>query len=371
MHLHVDQDGKTRDLDNLAKFVFGLADSKLVPDGIAGWAVDPMRWHDEDLLEHLVNDLPAWIEDEQQQHDQSTRLLVQTGDVEALGGVEYTSLDWRDSFPSWAYVDRLAADCQLPQFHVFGNHDVWNRAFPGVAPWRRLMANDVASIDLLDGVPTNRWTTIPKVHHAANGIPIVIARVNTVAASRPDDALARGRVGPFPGLGATMPEVLESLRDQFSGWLDKEAIRIVLMHNPPHAFDASWFGRQTTSRLDGATALAKTLAELRVQLVITGHRHALDPPSDDEHYGATQRPLIAPTVQLAAESATQALPPNKDEALLSDDVSRSFCRYRLVVDEAARTFSVFRAELRHTASENGGGFVEQPDREVFAHLPLK
>jgi 3',5'-cyclic AMP phosphodiesterase CpdA len=314
-------------------------------------------------LAALRDDLRDRIADE----IETTSALVyvaQTGDVEALGAAAPGAGDWRDAYPSWAHLENLTADCPDRWLHAFGNHDVWEGVYPLFQPRGSLKTDRIADVELLDG----DWTRAYVDTSAA--VPLVIAKLNTVDGTLPAELLARGRVRPFPSRKASMAEVLDELRAQFEPFRGREAIRVVLMHNPPHAFAATRWDGWTTAYLAGAEELAETLAELRVQVVIAGHRHALDPPAGAENYSFTQRPLREPTVQLVAETPTQRWT-HHDSPPLSAAASRSYCRYRLVIDELGEAFSVLRTTYRHTTATGLGGFRPTAEREraVFAQVP--
>jgi Calcineurin-like phosphoesterase len=361
LHLHVDSDGHERDPRTIARLIFEW--DERVPWSSAA----AMMWHSDSALVALGADLRDRVADELEEAAGAAPVFVaQTGDVEALGVAVPDAADWRDAFPSWAYLDELADDCAGQWIHTFGNHDVWDGVFPLFRPWGPQRRRWIASVDPLRG----DWTR-PHVDRSAS-VPLVVAQLNTVDGSWLAEVLARGRVRPFPSRDVPMAQVLEELHAQFGPFRETEAIRVVLLHNPPHAFAATRRDAWSTAYLAGAEELAATLSELRVQIVLAGHRHAIDPPAEAKRYGFRQRPLREPTVQLVAESPTQRWPHNDKPSLLAA-ARRSYCRYRFVVDDAAETFSVLRTVYRYTSALGVGGFRPTPsgEREVFAQLPLK
>jgi hypothetical protein len=245
---------------------------------------------------------------------------------------------------------------------VFGNHDTWPGSFPLVEPWNTTNRDRIAQVAVLQG----DWLQ-PTTLQTPSDIPVVLARINTVARSLQGEVRACGALNAVPPAERPTSQLLQELRDLFEP-SEEIAVRIVVMHHPPHAFAARNFERLTTAAFSGARELADALSASRVQLVIAGHRHALDPPLGAEDYGFTQRPLSCPTVQLAAESPTQRMTEEIDDDLAVGS-ARSFCRYRLELDPDGTTFSVARTVFHYTVS--GGGFRPGPEERTFAQIPLQ
>jgi hypothetical protein len=179
-------------------------------------------------------------------------------------------------------------------------HDTWPGIVPLVYPWNHKNRDRIAGIPMLGG----DWSAAIQIETPV-GIPLVFGRLNSVARSFANEVLASGSLSSFPHDDLPVASLLEQFREQFALHRDRSAVRITLLHNPPHAFAAGYVDQLTTAYLRDAAALADALADARVQLVLCGHRHALDPPPGSEDYGWTQRPLRSPTVQLAAETPTQ------------------------------------------------------------------
>ena len=295
-------------------------------------------------------------------------ITLQTGDVEALGSAAPPDLVSHDAFPSFAFVqNRLrpssGADCWLD---LYGNHDTWPGAYPPMR-WRHAAINRA------------RIATIPDLHWpwpelalplaGPTGIPVLLARLNTVSRTLLEETQATGNVSDHPPAGASRDKVLEQLADLFEPWEGQQAVRIVLMHHPPHPFQTEAGESLTTAGLEGAQELADRLAAHHVQLVIAGHRHKLDPPLQpglDHHPG--QPPLRAPTVQLVGESPTQdAVPSSKDKTNYDGVQPRSFARYRLWSDGG--TLEVQRTVFRYQRDEDE--FIERPEQTLFAGIPLE
>lgn len=359
LHLHVNADGGVRtDETRLGRLL------ELVAARFAGIPVlSRTAWHDEHALAMLRRDLPLWLEHEREQHDAPV-IVVQTGDVEALGGLPGQAADWAEAFPSWAYLDREAGGCEVDWIHLFGNHDTWPGVFPLAAFWNR-----AANRDRIAGVPLlgDDWRQAVRIDTRVD-IPVVIARVNTVARDFTGELLATGELNPVPPARRSVPALLEEIRELFAPYQGADVVRVALMHHPPHAFAAERVDQLTTAHLRHAKELADALRDARVQLVVAGHRHALDPPLGANRYGFTQRPLDSPTVQLVAESPTQRTT-EADDDVVSGARGRSFCRYRLIADDGASTFAVERTVFRLTLL--GGGFRPESAELAFDQIPLQ
>nr|MDQ5808905.1 metallophosphoesterase [Actinomycetota bacterium] len=295
LHLHVDADGFLRsDETRLGRLRERVAERFAGLPLLEGTAV-----HDVHALAMLRRDLRLWIERERAEHD-APIVVAQTGDVEALGGIPGDADDWREAFPSWAFLHDEAEGCGSDWVHLFGNHDTWPGVFPLAAFDRTVNRERIADVPLLAG----DWNE-PIAIDGLGGIRVVIARVNTVPRDFRRELFASGRLTALPPADDSVAALLEELREAFEPYDGGRVVRIALMHHPPHAFAAGRLAQLTNAHFHGAQEVADALRDARVQLVVAGHRHALDPPLGTQRYGFSQRPLDAPTVQLVAESPTQ------------------------------------------------------------------
>lgn len=327
-------------------------------------------WHDEQALSALQDDLPEKVSSEREETSDGTPILIlQTGDVEALGSAALPELDGYDAFPSFEFIHghlRPAAD-EASWIDIFGNHDTWPGTYPPMR-WRYRAINRerIASVPGLEGP----WPDVNPFGPGPTGIPVIVARVNTVSRTLLEETLASGTVSDHPPQGLTSDDVIADLAAQLAPWSDRPAVRIAVMHHRPHPFDTTLGKELTTGWLEGGAELAERLSQLGVQLVIAGHRHKLDPSRDVE--GAApgrQPPLRPPTVQLVAESPTQdSVAPPDDETEYGEFGDLSFSRYRLRAT-GSTTFAVERTVLGYT--EIGGtAFSQDTSATVFGELPL-
>jgi Calcineurin-like phosphoesterase len=368
MHLLVDESGQTRD-DPLRRSRLLVALARKAPfSGVRGVCSGSM-WHERKALLALSEALPVLLAREREEIEEGTPVIaLQTGDVEALGSAAPADIEDHDAFPSFAFVQnslrlQAGADSWLD---LYGNHDTWPGAYPPMR-WRHAAINRarIASIPDLHGP----WPELAPPLAGPTGIPVLLVRLNTVSRTMLEETQATGNVSDHPPAGAPRDKVLEQLADLFEPWEGQQAVRIVLMHHPPHPFQMMAGESLTTAGLEGAQELADRLAKHHVQLVIAGHRHKLDPPlqpGPDHRPG--QPPLRAPTVQLVGESPTQdAVPSSKDTTNYDGLQPRSFARYRLWSDRG--TLEVQRTVFRYERDEDG--FIERPEQTLFAGIPLE
>jgi hypothetical protein len=198
----------------------------------------------------------------------------------------------------------------------------------------------------------------------AGRVPVVLARLNTVSRVLPAETRASGELNGHPFAGQDAAAVIDELAEQLLPWRDIPAVRIVLMHHPPHRPPHSG----GAGSLDGADELAEALGELCVQLVIAGHFHTLDPPRGASRGSSegSQPPLVPPTAQLVCESPTQASVRRiEDGDEYADLVPRSFSRYRLWADTSE--CDVERVVYRYNGQ---GRFIASASETVLTGLPL-
>ena len=328
MHLCVERDGALRENTRWLSRLL-VRGARKMPGASMRNVLAGSMWHREPALEGLRRTLPLLLREETQAPADSSAPIVvlQGGDVEALGSWAPRHHSGYTAFPSFDFVHTHLSrhEAGAAWLDVFGNHDTWPGMVP-VVPTSTARHNRarIATVPGLEGP----WPA--PVELATVPVPLVVARVNTVAREPVGELLAYGAVSEHPPDPERPDDVMEQLTAQLAPWRDRPAVRVVLLHHPVHyAEGASDIGPR---RLDGAKQLARCLSELRVQLVIAGHVHALDPPAGEQDLEAgSQSPLEYPTAQLVAETPTQDWPPGGNGA---DDYAalptRSFCRYRLL-----------------------------------------
>ena len=373
MHLFVDATGKRRhDAEWAARLM--VAGAKAVPIPLVRALLGGSMWHSDEALGALVAELPEQIVKEGQGQPEAPILVLQTGDVEALGSAADPKIEGHEAFPSFGFVHRelrsRIVDAGGDWIDIFGNHDTWPGAYPPMRTRRRAISRRrIATVPGLEGPWPGRgeepagadWGTT--VFRAESDIPVVVVRVNTVSKRMLEETMASGAVTDHPPGGASAEEVLEDLAEQFAPWRDHRAVRIVVLHHPPHPFDATLKTRLTTGAFEDRERFAQLLSALRVQLVIAGHRHELNPRLGAEWVASssTQAPLLPPTVQLVGESPTQErLPKSKGRQ------PRSFCRYRLWT--GGDSFAVERTLFRQ--GDGRGGFSARRSGTLFDGIPL-
>lgn len=234
--------------------------------------------------------------------------------------------------------------------------------------WRHRAINRrrIATIPGLEGP----WPDAVAVGSSPGGIPVVVARVNTVSRTLLEETLASGRVSDHPPRGASLEAVVDELVAQLKPWTAAPALRILVLHHPPHPFGTTPGKELTTAVLEDGDVLADRLRELRVQLVVAGHRHKLDPAYDVANGQASaQPPLRRPTVQLVAESPTQdSVAPTDDETDYDELLQpNSFCRYRLWAEDTI--LAVERTVFRYT--DGTGTFSPGASATVFEGISLE
>ena len=371
MHLFVDASGERRqDAEQAARLMVAVAKIVRVPKLQA--LLSGTAWQNDEALKALIQDLAEQVANERRDEPEAPVVVLQTGDVEALGSAAAPDkLDY-EAFPSWAFVHNklraAVADAGGPWLDIFGNHGTWPGAYPPMQVRHRAINRErIATVPGLEGP----WPGAVEILTGASvaAIPVAVARINTVSRTLLEETMASGAVSDHPPSGASVDDVLNDLAHQLAPWLDQRAVRIVVLHHPPHPFDATFRTELTTGWLEDRDELAQRLRELRVQLVVAGHRHKLNPALSAEWVALPwqQPPLLAPTVQLVAESPTQdSFAPMGDETEYRDLEPRSFCRYRLLT--GGTTLAVERTVFQY--SDGRGGFSPKPSGTLFDGLPL-
>lgn len=363
MHLFVDQDGDMRQ-DTLAsaRLIARLARIRRVSK--LQRLFSGIMWHNQAALTALVRRIDQLVEAEDAQGDgpRAPIVILQGGDVDALGSSAPSPLSGYAAFPSFAFVhQRLCpADPRWRRSDIFGNHDTWPGTLPAIG-WRHRESNRdrVGTIPGVEGP----WADAVELQ-PVSGVPVVITRLNTVSRTIVAETFADGELSNHPYDGAASEAALDRLGEVLEPWRSRAAVRVLLMHHPPSAPA----GSSSAGELADADKLAACLADLRVQLVVAGHVHELDPRRDaSANRVVAQDPLIYPTVQLVAESPTQdSIQRVEDGDGYANLQTRSFCRYRLWV--AAQGLDVERTVFRYVGGANE--FNPAPARIVFGGLPL-
>lgn len=319
----------------------------------------------EELLPLLVADAVA---ERERMGGNAPVVVVQTGDVEAFGGLS------DEPYAGFAYLQgrlwpRLRDEGADRCLDLFGNHDAW----PGTFPLFRspgAYSQVVAAIAEFAGVepPFPRRELVRR----GDGPVLELIPVSTVWSGGPFDAAAMLRGGVFasgkvsaylPGEPLPVTQGADALAELVALERTGGALRVALVHHPPHVFDAGLAKSITNCRLVGSDRLAAALDEAGVHLVLAGHRHRLDPPRRVRRNAAelTQPPLTARTGQLVAES------PTVGDAEDPAGGRRSVALYRIWLDEANRALGVDR--VVHTISLTGG-VAARSERNLLRGVPF-
>lgn len=365
LHLFVDESGRTREeLLRSARLLSSLA-HRGVP--LLGSLAAGAIWHQENALRALEAQLPAEVARERYAQPDAPVLVLQTGDVEALGsGAPAGHTEYR-AFPSFAWVHSSLRSHEPTWIDIYGNHDTWPGTYPPTRVRERAInRRRIATVPGLKGP----WPDVQRFE-GASGIPVDVARINTVSRTLLKETLASGAIGDHPPAGAGIDAVAADLRGKLRDSQAGPAVRIAVMHHPPHPFEAGWWTRElSTGKLHGAQRLAQVLGERRVQLVVAGHRHKLDPARDAKRVGqGRQPPLRPPTVQLVAESPTQEDARHESDRSAYEGLQRhSFSRYRLWTEGGGR-FDVERTVFAF--DDNASVFIEGAADPLFEGISLE
>jgi hypothetical protein len=363
MHLFVDQDGDMRhDAVASARLIARLARTRNVSK--LQRLFSGIMWHNHAALTALVGQIDQLVEAERAQSVGPTApiVILQGGDVEALGSSAPSPLIGYDAFPSFAFVhQRLCpSDPRWGWSDIFGNHDTWPGTFPLIGWGHRDSNRDrVGTVPGVEGPWADAVELAP-----VSRVPVVVARLNTVSRTLVAETFASGELSNHPYDGAACEAALDRLRAALEPWRSRAAARVLLMHHPPSAPA----GSAGAGKLADADKLAACLADLHVQLVVAGHVHELDPRRDaSANPAVAQEPLVYPTMQLVAESPTQdSIHRVEDGDGYANLETRSFCRYRLWA--AAEGLDVERTVFRYVGADNA--FRAATARMVFGGLPL-
>jgi 3',5'-cyclic AMP phosphodiesterase CpdA len=300
LHLFVDRIGNHRALseramtvrimDRLGGYLERLPDDKLRKK--AAELFHGINTHSEALLRALLRTLDELLADKAY-----SSVVLQTGDVSTFGALAEAR------FPEWEYWQgdalRARRDQATAWVDIFGNHDVW----PGTLP--------IFGAPFIEGiVRTFRDRHFPRsmpsvTRVEVDGITLELHAINSVLCGAGDNTWAVGELACdcVDPSGPESPDALVALEHNTCAG---EAIRLLLMHHPPHHFvkpgGGSERGLRDAERL--GTWLAERGAGARFQLVLAGHRHAIDPPVQPIR-GYEQPPLPACSLQLVCATPTQ------------------------------------------------------------------
>jgi 3',5'-cyclic AMP phosphodiesterase CpdA len=350
LHLFVRPDGKDRgpgELSAILRVMKYRASQGPVAKLVR--VIDKLELYNSDALLALEDSLEE-LRATEPGRSEAPLIVVHTGDADTVGP---QPIDGSLVFGAYEYLHdfvrpKVVAD---PKNWVdtYGNHDVW----PGTLPYghpRQHRANfeRIRQVEGLESyeLPLRFSTPDP-------GIQLELHRLNTVHPDTGPATMANGKVSTHPITTRrwSVRRGLKVLQDNSAS--QGITVRVLLMHHPPFPFEAGWFERYlTTGKLTGARQLGKRLErDLRIHLVIAGHRHALNPKAKLDRRGTLvpQPPLPARTVQLVSESPTASpylTDPNEPRASgLRAAKSNSFCVYRLYVDPAHSRLRVNRERL--------------------------
>lgn len=270
--------------------------------------------------------------------------VAQSGDVEAYGmtpGGRFTGFDELHG-RLWPQLHSTGAHtCD-----VYGNHDIWPGTFPTLT-FNRQAYQEIALL----GAFKSSWP-LPSQMVTPSGLRLRFHRINTVIANQIAGGFAaRGGVGPHPIAGPwherDLIPALDALEKSVAYDNDGPVMNILVMHHPPHLFDAHFVTEHTLGRLEGRELLCRRLESIGIHLVIAGHRHRCDPRMG--HTGVlSQEPLPSHIAQLVAPSLTA--PGNLNALML----------YRLHWQTGAGVARLDRLSFDYTP---GGGLAVEPTLE--------
>ncbi len=326
-HLFVDGAGAARPATHRSRLVRFLAKA----------GVEDLEFASDDVVSRLGEQLTAAVREERGAIDgDGPVVVVHSGDVEAFGANPHVS-----GFTGFDHLVRLVAEAQSDGVvAVYGNHDVWPGTVallglngPRHDAQKRAIDRHASFIGELPPAQPPRFPT-------PNGVDLVFVPINSVF-SHPirGGLLANGRISPHPpGTG----DVFDRLRQL---QLRPDDLNIAVLHHPAHA------GRPVTrrdragaGRLEQADAVAAELGRLGIDLMLSGHRHRLDPPFGREvdATAGDQPPLPPNLAQLVALSPTMESHAGLADIEAPNTPRRGLCVYRIIVDECGTSLSIDR-----------------------------
>lgn len=303
LHLFVDADGNHRTLDERAITVrlmerVGNLCERLPSETVRKKSSElfgGLGTHSDAALRAMLNTLDRLLSDEG-----VANIVVQTGDVSTFG-----ALGRGDAarFPEWEYwqgdtINALRGRATA-WIDIFGNHDVWPGTLPCFAgPAIKGVVATFRARHVPDRLPWVRRVPL-------SDLVVELHALNSVLCTAGDNTFAVGELIPDV-LGPKGVEPPDPLVDLNSNASAPGAIRVLMMHHPPHHFEkpggGSERGLRDADRL-GAWLEGRETG-FQFQLVLAGHRHAIDPPQPaDANY--KQPPLPAHCLQLVCGTPTQ------------------------------------------------------------------
>jgi hypothetical protein len=359
LHLLFDEEGRVGTPSWRSQWATFFGSLPAIGEGMAGH--EPQAWNAlRDSLRPLIQHERRLVGSE------GIVLVVQTGDVEARGGMHEgaDSLLRLQGFKAlFELKETVLAPTRLADgwIDIYGNHDVWRDSLGFGGP---------SGLDCLCGLdefagdwPDLAWSSTEVDLRLGGSHLLDVFRINSVVDHGRHQVFAGGAVGSHRP-GVPVEKASEQLADAVGARPNDPAIRLLLMHHPPHRFrdrprserGHRFFGRtranvrysllsRTLGDLEGRDPLAASIAG-SIDLVLAGHRHSYDPHPDVTPVPwDTQRPLGDTTAQLVAQSPTKI------------GTSRSLPIYRLHLDElpdggddsAAKRLSVHRVIATYKA----------------------
>ncbi len=145
-----------------------------------------------------------------------------------------------------------------------------------------------------------------------------------------------------------------------------KAIRIIVMHHPPHYFDTNPMDELTAARVLNCRDLLSVLARKRFHIIVAGHRHAINPPTNyslNLRGNKSQPPLPNDTIQLVAGTATQ---------LVTDPAKErpSMNLYEISIDYQSNTFSIERSIYEHENDLDNHFNQKGQTQAIINNLPI-
>ena len=326
-HLFVDAEGTPRpatDRSRLVKF-------------LAKVGVEDLEFASADVVGRLGDQLRAAIRAERSAIDgEGPVVVVHSGDLEAFGANRHA-----DGFTGFDHLAKLVDEARSDGLvAVYGNHDVWPGSVavlgingPRHDAQKRAIERRASFIGELPPAQPPRFRT-------AHGVELVFVPINSVFSHPIRGALlANGRISLHPPGPGDVLERLRRLR------LRPDDLNIAVLHHPAHAGQPITLrDRAGAGRLEQAEVVAAELGRLGIDLVLSGHRHRLDPPFGQQvdPTAGRQPPLPPNLAQLVALSPTMTSHARLVETEPPDTPRRGVCVYRAIVDEPGTSVSIDR-----------------------------
>lgn len=313
LHLFVDHNGNNRSPNLQSNILINLQNilkSKFVPAAVTNFG-NGLNAHSRSALSALWKSLDDIIQNKKKSE---LLLMVQSGDVEAYG----YSGDIQNAYPSFDYWEnqKNQNSSNVDRFiDIYGNHDIWPQLVPIGNPIQVKKAVDL----LRNRNEFNKALPDCNIIHL-NNYRLEIYRLNTICCAWPLNTLAVGKIQPdypiregiinkYPASSTIDPikELVELSINEVKKNPDEPAVRVIVMHHPPHYFQSTIWDELSGGRLLNRRDLTSTLSTHKFHLILGGHRHITDPPQNVNFPKSdqSQKPLPFHTVQLSAGSATQ------------------------------------------------------------------